>query len=214
AQIDAGIALRQLQVSAALAAPDRLSVRGLQVQLLGGRAQADDFEYRWQATSNTVALRFEAIDLHQLLTLEDNTGGSGILDGFMPVTLDQRGVSIIGGRLAARPPGGVVQYRGELPQSTLAAVPALQLAIDSLKNFHFTTLTADADYQPESDLLLRTVLRGRNPDLAEARPVHFNLNIRENVPDLLRSIRLSRDIGDNIERRIQDFYQRQSGEPH
>jgi hypothetical protein len=213
AELDAGVALHELTFLAAVTSPDSVHVKDLQAQVLGGRVFQNAFTYHWRAADNTIPLSFEGIQLNQVLTLEQNIEGSGSLDGQVPVTLNDKGVSVLNGRFQARAPGGVIRYRGNLPQSTLAAVPALQLTLDSLKNFHYDTLAVEADYAPGGDLTLRTTLQGRNPDLAEPRPIRFNLNIRENVPDLLRSLQLSRDIGDKIEQRIQDFYQHQPREP-
>ncbi|HET8708642.1 MAG TPA: YdbH domain-containing protein [Pseudomonadales bacterium] len=212
AELNAGIALRELHFTAAVTSPETLHVQDLQAKLLGGRLFQPAFDYRWTAASNTLPLSFEALQLDQLLSLEQNVEGNGILDGELPLTLTQTGISVQAGQFQARAPGGVIRYQGDLSKTALAAVPALQLSLDSLKNFHYDGLKVQADYAPSGDLALRTELQGRNPDLAEKRPIRFNLTIHENIPDLLRSIQLSRDIGDSIEKRIQEFYQRQPRE--
>lgn len=207
ASLESGVAVRDVQFDVSIAAPDLVKVRGLQAELLGGRLIQPEFDYHWQAPLNTIPLTFEAIQLNQVLTLEQNIEGTGVLDGQVPIQLTEKGMEVKAAHFQVRDPGGVIRYQGKLPQSTLASVPALQLSLDSLKNFHYTLLSANADYAPNGNLLLKVELHGRNPDQAEKRPIHFNLNVRENIPELLRSIQMSRDIGDNIEKRIQDFYQ-------
>ncbi|MFO0701805.1 MAG: YdbH domain-containing protein [Nitrospira sp.] len=44
-------------------------------------------------------------------------------------------------------------------------------------------------------------LEGRNPDLAQTPPIHFNLTVQEHIPTLLKSLRLIEEIPGTIERK-------------
>ncbi len=44
-------------------------------------------------------------------------------------------------------------------------------------------------------------LEGRNPDLTQTPPIHFNLTVQEHIPTLLKSLRLIEDIHGMIERK-------------
>ena len=68
-------------------------------------------------------------------------------------------------------------------------------------------LDIKADYAADGELRLQAALQGRNPDLQEQRPVRFNINIQENIPALVKSLKLTQDIGDDIERRLKAFYE-------
>ena len=43
-------------------------------------------------------------------------------------------------------------------------------------------------YQEDGNLWLNTRLEGRNPGWQNGRPVHFNLNVEENIPALLKTL--------------------------
>jgi hypothetical protein len=45
-------------------------------------------------------------------------------------------------------------------------------------------------------------LEGYNPEIEGGRPFHYNLNISENLPALLQSLRLSDEVSERVERRI------------
>ncbi|HET8711154.1 MAG TPA: YdbH domain-containing protein, partial [Spongiibacteraceae bacterium] len=211
-EVNVGFPVTQLQCDVAAQLPEEFRVSALSASLLGGHLTQPELHYRRHEKESRATWRFEGLQLGELVALEQNVEGNGVLDGELPVVLNSEGIAIADGEFHARAPGGIIRYRGELPQSTLATVPALQLTLDSLKNFHYQMLDVRADYAPSGDLELGVGLRGRNPDLDEPRPVQFNLTIRENIPELLRSLQLSRDIGDKLEQRIQEFYQHQQQE--
>ena len=48
---------------------------------------------------------------------------------------------------------------------------------------------------------LNARLEGRNPDLRNTPPIHFNLTVQEHIPTLLKSLRLVEDIHGTIERK-------------
>lgn len=209
-RIDVGFPITGARVDIAADA-EALRLRDLSVQLLGGTLSQAEITYRWAQAQHDFTLRFDGIDVAPVLALEQGVEGSGILDGELPIALGAGGVSVRDGAFRARAPGGVIRYSGAVPAG-LAANPAMQLALEQLRNFHYDVLNLRADYAQSGDLRLQMQLQGRNPDLGETRPIHFNLDVRENIPQLLRSIQLSRDIGDRIERRVQDFYERQQRE--
>ena len=47
-------------------------------------------------------------------------------------------------------------------------------------------------------------LEGASPDVENGRPINFNLSVTQNLPLLLQSLRLSQNIGDAVERRLQE----------
>jgi hypothetical protein len=57
------------------------------------------------------------------------------------------------------------------------------------------------DYKPGGDLVLQVRLEGNNPQWQEGQPVHLNLNLEENIPTLLRSLQLSSEISEQVEKR-------------
>jgi hypothetical protein len=51
-------------------------------------------------------------------------------------------------------------------------------------------------------LQLQARLEGKNPDQKEIPPVHFNLTVQENVPALLKSLRLVNNLEDSVRSRF------------
>jgi Dicarboxylate transport len=50
---------------------------------------------------------------------------------------------------------------------------------------------------------LAAQLEGRNPDMKKSPPIHFNVNVQENIPALLQSLRLVQDIEESLQGKMQ-----------
>ncbi|HBR50695.1 MAG TPA: dicarboxylate transport, partial [Nitrospira sp.] len=77
----------------------------------------------------------------------------------------------------------------------------LQLVAQALNNFHYKILRVGVKYGETGMLDLSARLEGRNPDLTQTPPIHFNLTVQEHIPTLLKSLRLIEDIHGMIERK-------------
>jgi hypothetical protein len=144
--------------------------------------------------------------LHKILSLEQQNGleGTGVLDGTIPVTVTSQGLTVKDGNLEARPPGGVIQYAAspETAQAVTQANANMQMVLQALNNFHYNVLQVGAQYGESGMLQLEARLEGRNPDQKKSPPIRFNLTVQENVPALLKSLRLVGDLEDSVRRRI------------
>ena len=80
--------------------------------------------------------------------------------------------------------------------------PGLDFALRALQDFRYDVLEAGVDYDVEGNLALAVRLEGRNPGIEGGRPIHYNVNVTENLPVLLRSLRLESDVTRNLERRL------------
>ena len=47
-------------------------------------------------------------------------------------------------------------------------------------------------------------LEGENPQIENGRPIHFNINIEEDIPALLTSLQLSGKVSERIQQRVQE----------
>ena len=149
----------------------------------------------------------EQLDIQQLLHLEQQKGleGTGVLDGVIPLRLTPTGVQVQDGRLAARPPGGVLRYR-PAPDTAQEVAPAdapLSQVLQALADFHYHVLKIGVQYEEDGTLKLIARVEGKNPGWQQGRPVHFNLNVQENIPALLKSLRLVQGIEQSLEERLQ-----------
>lgn len=182
-----------------------ITIEEASVTLLGGRLRARGVDYDVKRETNRLAIELENFDLGRIVALERQFGveASGALDGRLPLSLSPRGVTIAGGQLRARPPGGVVRYTpNEAARAMAASNPSVKLVQDALSNYHYTKLEADVDYAQTGDLTLRVAMAGHNPDWNAGQPIHLNVNLTDNIPMLLRSLRLADDISEQVEKRV------------
>ena len=84
--------------------------------------------------------------------------------------------------------------------SGMIDLPDLEFALRALENFNFESLTATVDYDADGDLTLRVNLQGSNPAIQYGRRIHFNLNVTDNVPALMRSLRLNDEFTKRVQR--------------
>lgn len=190
--------------------PARLVLETAEAGILGGTVGLARLPlWPLPATART-RVGVAGLDLARLVALEQRPDleASGRLDGVLPLVLTPEGPRIAGGRLAARPPGGVIRFRAGAAARGAAANAQLAMTYRILEDFHYRHLAARVDYTPRGDLLLEVRLRGRNPAYAGGRPVHLNLTVQENVPALLRSLGLAGELSGRVEERVRRHYQR------
>jgi len=197
--IDVGFPLTDIRAGLSGGA-DALHISDLSARLLGGLASAAPFDYRIDTATADLDLSLSDLDLAQVLALEGtDITGSGRLDGLLPIRVRGGEASVSGGRIEARAPGGRIQLAPSLANAITQ--PGLDIALKALEDFEFTALRATADYGTTGDLELGLRLEGRNARIEGGRPIHYNLNISENIPTLLESLRLSDTFTRSIERR-------------
>ena len=83
--------------------------------------------------------------------------------------------------------------------------PGLSLAIKALRNFVYKQMDVDVKLAPTGDLNLLVKLQGHSPDVEKGRPINFNLNVSENLPALMESLKAS----DNFSKRVQQRLSKQ-----
>jgi len=204
--LDVGIPIENVTFSLQSTA-NSLQVKDFKAELFGGQVGQKLVTYDWTQDENELLLQLQGVQLSELLQLELGVEGYAILDGQLPLKITRDGVTMKLGQVQARSPGGVIKYQGGQSLSSAAANVGVAFALDALQNFHFDVLDVKADYAEDGQLRLEAALLGRNPDLQEQRPVRFNINIQENIPALVKSLKLTQHISDDIERRLKAFYE-------
>ncbi|QVM87098.1 YdbH domain-containing protein [Pseudomonas lalucatii] len=210
AEADPGIPLGPCTCAAATVPPcpdgpgPTAAVPGRQ-RATGGSLHIPPGQWSLKQDSLLLPLQLRGLRLERLFTLYPAEGlaGSGVLDGQLPLTLGPDGLRIAQGQLAARAPGGRLQFRSERMQALGRSNPAMQLVTQSLEDFRFTTLRSRVDYDPQGKLLLAMRLEGQNPAIEQGRPIHFNINLEEDIPTLLASLQLTDKVNEIIRRRVQ-----------
>ncbi len=205
ALVDIGLPVENISGTAA---PDidesAVAISSLSMSLLGGTVTAAPFRYDLDAESNELMLRARGIQLPLMAALADLEAVtvSGGVSGKIPVTIRGNKVIIDGGYLENDPPGGVIRYRGGAADAVVDDGSQLGIVTRTLRNFEFDSLTSAVDYSEAGDLVLTMRLKGINPDVDPTQPVILNLNVENNVPEMLRSLRATRSIEDVLEKRL------------
>ncbi len=204
AELDAGVPLRQWHLSgeARFGANAQLHLRRFRLSLLGGSLQAQEFRLHLHPDEpdDRFLLRLRHIDLQRLTALEglESLQVSGLLDGELPFHWNGRELSVQDAQLRVRAPGGVIRYRAD--DDSPSDNPGLRLASSVLRNFHYRTLNARADYRADGQLHMQIHLQGHNPEYDHGRPVNFHIQWEENLRALLKSLMLGNEISERLRR--------------
>lgn len=210
-QIDPGIALGPLQLQAryqaTLARPlaGVLSQQRAELGILGGSLSLAPHQWRLDSPSQVLPLRLSGLDLQQLFRVYPAEGleGSGLLDGLIPLRLGAGGPSVEQGLIEARAPGGRLRFHSPRIRAMGQANPGMKLVTDALEDFHYDLLGSSLDYDQSGTLRLGMRLQGRNPAIEQGRPIHFNINLEEDIPTLMASLQLTAKVSEIIQQRIQ-----------
>ena len=209
--LDVGLPINNIEL-ALHASIDSVQIKDFLAELLGGQVGQSLIQYGLKQDTNELLVQINGIQLNELLSLEAGIEGLGTLDGELPVRVTPGGISVPLGELKARAPGGFIKYQGAKSMGDAVADVGVGFALEALENFHYEVLDIKASYNESGQLRLETSLLGRNPDMREKRPVRYNINIQENIPALIKSLKLTQQISDDIERRIQAFYKNKDKE--
>ncbi len=153
----------------------------------------------------TTTFFLKNLDLGKILSMEQQKGlqGTGTLNGTLPVTITSGGIIVKDGVIESQPPGGIIRY-ASTPESSKTLSESerqLQLVAQALNNFQYSLLRVGVKYGETGLLDLNARLEGKNPDLRNTPPIHFNVTVQEHIPTLLKSLRLVEDIHGTIEKK-------------
>ncbi|MFV2090460.1 MAG: YdbH domain-containing protein, partial [Pseudomonadales bacterium] len=175
-------------------------IHDVSARLLGGTGRMSPFEYDFELAEAATEVLLIDLDFAEILALEgEDITGNGRLDGTLPVSFNADGITVSGGRIFAREPGGTVFLAENL--ASAITKPGLDFALRALGNFHYSKLEADVNYRANGDLVLGVHLKGSNPDVESGRLIDYNLNISENIPVLLESLRMEDSYTERIEKK-------------
>ena len=215
----AGPAQLTAQYRADWSAPTSGEVRLGQAQLaiFGGQLSFAETQFKLQQPAIEFNVAVQQIQLAELLKQHPSSQllGDGVLSGTIPIRYQQVKPAatkntlaqwqVFGGSLQAEAPGGRLQYQYQAVPGQKAS--GLDLAFEALSDFRYQTLASTVELQPDGKVLLQVKLHGFNPKLQQGRPVHFNINVEEDLPALLTSLQLSGQISDKVRQRIQQKIQ-------
>jgi hypothetical protein len=178
-----------------------------QTQLLQGSVSLKQTAYDLNQSQQNLQVVLENIDLNELVTLQqlDDVQATGLINGLLPITINNGQISIDDGQLQAIAPGGVLKYQADT--DALLSNKVAETVVLALRNFHYDVLRADTQYKPDGTLLLKLQLQGNNPAFEQGRQVKLNINLEQNVLKLLESLRLYDGVSDRLDKQVRDLYQ-------
>ncbi|MBN2646031.1 MAG: YdbH domain-containing protein [Desulfuromonadaceae bacterium] len=211
--LNPGVLLSGLQARMQLIEVENLKPQGFDFSvqqagfdLLGGHFVVDPFIWHLPSVSQRMLVRFEQLDLAQVAGLFEKSSlqASGRVDGSLPLEVTAEGVRVEKGVLRQHGPGALVYQTEHEAGALLPGGSGMDLALKVLEDFHYQSLTSDLSFQPDGRLDLALHLQGNNPQVSPVQPIHLNLNVEENLLSLLKSLRYSQAIGQEMIQKATD----------
>ena len=107
-------------------------------------------------------LTFEVVGLDARIFVESlgfkELEASGIFDGVLPMIFDEAGGRIVGGRLDARPGGGMLRYNGVVNKANLGTMG--NIAFEALRDLRFRSMIVRLDGDLAGEFVTRSTIDG------------------------------------------------------
>jgi hypothetical protein len=171
--------------------------------MLDGRFLLPEFVLKLHDKSYGYLL-LQGLSLEKLLEEQPQVGvkANGLFDGVLPAELVDGKVTITGGKLAARSPGGLIEVAGNpaIDQLELSQ-PYLELVFTALEHLNYSELASTFDMTPNGDAVINIGVKGNS--LGIERPVHLNYTHQENLIQLYKSTQIGNQLQSKIEAKVQ-----------
>lgn len=189
-QLDYGIILKDTEFELIQPNQDLFVVSKLKSHLLGGSAEIPILKLDLNKFNSKFDVRINQIKLAEIFRLQGSKDiqGTGILNGSIPIILKNGVPTVNRAKVTALDPGGEIHYHTENSMTT----GNLQLVYSALRDYIYKTLDITIDYGPDGKLRAAAAFTGHSPRLNKQQQVNVNINIEENIPALLKSLRLAR----------------------
>ncbi|MFB2683790.1 YdbH domain-containing protein [Shewanella mangrovisoli] len=171
-------------------------------KVLSGQFLLPDFNLKLQNKSHAYLL-LQGMSLEEVLRIQPQIGiyADGIFDGVLPVDLVDGKISISGGQLAARAPGGLIAISGNPAVDQMRqSQPYLDFVFSALEHLEYSQLSSSFDMDQTGDANLLVEVKGRSRGIE--RPIHLNYSHEENMLQLFRSLQIGNDLQDRIEKSV------------
>jgi len=186
-----------------------ITVNALSMSLLDGKVQGNDLLFDMNNEINDVVLVVNGLDMAEIAELQklDGLSVTGRLDGYIPVTITTNGVKITEGKIVAQQQGGQIHYRpqGGTVEMEKSAVGS-EFVFRIIEDMKYDSLTIEVNYKEDGDMDMKLAIKGKSPKVDEHRPVHFNLNLQQNVLKLLRGLRYAEGLSEEIDKNVQKHF--------
>ena len=172
------------------------TVRRAHARVLGGEIRTPQLTWPSPAWQPVVITQ---IELSRLAALqgEPAVALSGRVGGYVPLRLLHDSIAVRQGRLANETPLSLAILPSSGAQAMAQSNRAVSLALDALNPLRIQQFQAGVDMAADGWLDAAVRIQGVNPQ-KNALPVVFNYTHKENVLELLRSLRIGDRITDQV----------------
>lgn len=181
-----------------------LELSDFSASLLDGAIRIANVNYDLNQPESQFVVDVESMSLSRMVELikMDTLHVTGRISGSIPVSIEGKNITVTDGGLASENPGGEIRY---LPETTEQS-GATGYALKAVENLQYKTLSVKAEYAPSGNLNLDIGLQGTSPELHTTRPVHLNIHAEQNLPELLQSLRFSKGLTEELDKRVKQHY--------
>lgn len=192
-----------------------LTLHNAEWQMAGGTVFFADVRLNPAKPDTSFSVTVSDLSLQQLLQFAKVEGLSadGTVSGVLPLHLRGDEIFIENGIIGTTTPG-VVQYAPrELPAFLQNGNQNMDFVRHVISNFHYESLRFLLDGKAGGDQTIRLEAKGRNPDMAETRPVALNLNLQGALENIFQHHIQAYTIPDNIREKIQKYEEKHVPSP-
>lgn len=182
----------------------QIRVNDFNTSIFNGIISCPDILYDLNHPDSQFVVNIKKIDLETLIKMikMDNLHVNGRVSGTIPITVKGKDISVNDGILYNEPPGGEIRYTpANMNQSGITGY-----ALKAVEDFRYNSLKTTARYAPDGQLDLDISLEGTSPKLAADRPVHLNIHAEQNLPALMQSLRFSKGLTEELDKRVKQHY--------
>lgn len=182
----------------------QILVKDFNTSVFDGIISCPEILYDLNHPDSHFVMNINKIDLGTLLKLikKDDLHVNGRVSGTIPVNVKGKDISVNDGLLYNEPPGGEIRYTpANMNQSGITGY-----ALKAVEDFHYNSLKTTTRYAPDGQLDLDISLEGTSPKLETSRPVHLNIHAEQNLPALMQSLRFSKGLTDELDKRVKQHY--------
>jgi len=188
----------------------QLVIRSLHGEIFDGSFSGDDFVFDPNRSKNSFRIRATDINLAEIVETQqlEDIVVTGRVDGTIPVEINDQGISIQHGAFINDVRAGTIRYNPAAGTDQLRQNPVTGIALDALRDFRYSHLSADVNFTPEGMLTINLQLKGTSPELDTKRPVHLNINTEQNLLSLLKSLRFADGVSESIDQKVRRQYEK------